>query len=229
MDKDELLAQYEARGDPADFEEAKRLYEDALAAAPDDAGLHNAYGYLLECRGRRLLREALRHYEDAIRLDPAWAKPRFQLISAYAGLQQADDAVAISEQYARERPDDVTAPRVLATAYVQARLYDRAAAAIDAALRRFPDDARLVELRGDVAAGTGRVEDALRDWERAHELDPESLSSVYSRAFLLERAGRLGEAADAWRFIIEWSEARGYELDAEWPRRELQRVLAEPA
>src|SRR5438132_12484590 len=113
MDKDELLAQYEARGDPADFEEAKRLYEDALAAAPDDAGLHNAYGYLLECRGRRLLREALRHYEDALRLDPAWAKPRLQLIWAYAGLPQADHAVALSGQYAAGGPGDVAAAPVL--------------------------------------------------------------------------------------------------------------------
>ncbi|TML84204.1 MAG: tetratricopeptide repeat protein [Actinobacteria bacterium] len=226
MEKEELLARYEARGDAADFEEAKRLYEDALAADPGDAGLHNAYGYLLECRGRLLIREALRHYEEAISLEPDWAKPRFQLISAHVGLQQADDAVAISEQYAQDRPDDVTAARVLATAYVHARRYDRAAALIDAALRRFPDDARLVELRGDVAAGTGRVEDALRDWERAHELDPESLSSVYSRAFLLQREGRLADAADAWRHIIEWSQTRGYELEAEWPRRELERVLA---
>src|SRR3989442_1141813 len=204
MSKEDLLGLYEARGEPAVFEEAKRLYEEALAADPDDARLHKEYGYLLECRGRLFIREALEHYEHAIRLEPAWAKPRFQLISAHAGLQQADDAVAIFEEHLRGRRDDVTAHRLLASACVKARRYDRAAAVIDAALRRFPDDAMLVELRGDVAAGTGRVAGALGDWEHAHELDPENLSSVYSRAFLLQREGRMEEAAETWRFIVAW-------------------------
>ena len=44
------------------------------------------------------------------------------------------------------------------------------------------------------------------------ELEPEDIGALYSRAFLLEREGRLAEAADAWRSIIEWNEARGFTL-----------------
>jgi hypothetical protein len=44
--------------------------------------------------------------------------------------------------------------------------------------------------------------------------------------FVLEREGRPGQAAAAWRAILDWCEERGYELDAEWPRRELARLEA---
>jgi hypothetical protein len=48
------------------------------------------------------------------------------------------------------------------------------------------------------------------------------LSSISSSAFLLEREGRLEETVEAWRYILDWCESRGYKLDTEWPRRELE-------
>ena len=32
------------------------------------------------------------------------------------------------------------------------------------------------------------------------------------------------EAVAAWEAIVAWNESRGYDLQAEWPRRELARV-----
>jgi hypothetical protein len=51
------------------------------------------------------------------------------------------------------------------------------------------------------------------------------LGPVYSSAFLLEREGRLAEAAQAWRQIVDYASEQGWELAAIWPRQELQRVL----
>ncbi|MBV8998366.1 MAG: hypothetical protein JO304_04855, partial [Solirubrobacterales bacterium] len=48
--------------------------------------------------------------------------------------------------------------------------------------------------------------------------------ALYSSAFLLEREGRLADAADAWRSIIEWNESRGFTLQTEWPKHELERL-----
>jgi hypothetical protein len=50
--------------------------------------------------------------------------------------------------------------------------------------------------------------------------------SSYSAAFLLERLGRLAEAAAEWRFIIGWCEHRDDAITANWPKRGPQRLEA---
>jgi tetratricopeptide (TPR) repeat protein len=87
--KTRLLELYEARGDPDTFAEAKRLYEQALAAAEaSDPQTLVAYGYLLECHGRYALRQAVAQYERAIELDPDADKRTFR------NLDQGDRACA---------------------------------------------------------------------------------------------------------------------------------------
>jgi hypothetical protein len=43
---------------------------------------------------------------------------------------------------------------------------------------------------------------------------------------LLERLGRLEEAAAAWQSVITWCESHQAPLTAEWPRQELARLQA---
>lgn len=225
MDVHELLGRYEATGDEAVFDEAERAFETALEGAPDP-NLLSGYGYLLECHGRNSLRRAVELYERAIDLDPVADKPRYQLILARAALLETEQAIALYQERVAAAPDDVREYRFLASAYLAAHEYQGAATAVDAGLALAPGDRALIECRGSVRAATGDPEGALADWRRAVELDPEQIGPIYGSAFLLEREGRLGEAAHAWRTIIDWLEARGDALHAEWPKRELARVLA---
>jgi tetratricopeptide (TPR) repeat protein len=221
--KDELLERYEALGDERDFLAAKPLYEQALAEAAD-ARAANDYGYLLECHGRRELRRAIELYERAIALDPAYDKPHYQLISAHAGLQQPEVPVAMYERRLAGASSDVREHRFLANAYLKAHSYEQAREVIEAGLELASDDAPLLALRGEAKAGLADAEGALLDWRRALELDPEDIGALYSSAFLLEREGRLAEAAEAWLAIIEWNESRGYTLQSVWPKQELERL-----
>ena len=225
MRKEELLERYEALGEERDFLAAQPLYEQALAKAPDARRL-NEYGYLLFAHARRELRRAVELYERAIALDPGYDKPHYQLIVARAALQESELPVRMYEQRLRETPGEVREYRFLATAYLSARVFERALAVAAAGLELAPDDAALVAMEGEAKAGLGDPEGALADWRRALELEPEDIGALYSSAFLLEREGRLAEAIEAWQGIIEWNESRGYLLQCEWPRQELERLGA---
>jgi tetratricopeptide (TPR) repeat protein len=218
----ELLERYEAVGDERDFAEAKRLFEQALAEAPDVALLRD-YGYLLECHGRRAIGKAAEQYERAIELDPDAEKVHFQLIAARAALGEAQEVVARYEQRLAEAPEDVRWHRLLAGACLAANDHERALAVIAAGLALAPDHA-LFELRGEAKARTGDVDGALADWQRGLDPDGHSIGGAYMSAFLLEREGRIAEAIEAWSYVLDYNEARGYALQAEWPRRELERL-----
>lgn len=224
MDLVELLRRYEADGTEETYLEARSRYEAALEAEPTNAALQHEYGYLRECHARNELRTAASHYERAIELEPEWAKPRFQLLIVRAALLEIDDAIRGYREHVAARPDDVTAYRLLASAYALAGEADKAEETAIAGLRLVADDPVLTRTRGDAAARLGRVDDALALWRRALDLDPDDLSAAYSAAFLLEREGRTAEAAAEWRRIAEWCIARGYEVEAAWPKREIARL-----
>jgi Flp pilus assembly protein TadD len=233
MDRDaemrELLDRYEAGGGEELFEAARPLYEAALAERPHDTVLLRDYGYLLECHGRLSLQSAAASYRRALELDPSDQKTRWQLLHADASLGRHADSIAACRALLAERPEDVAAHRFLAYAHLAAGDLAEAEHVVAAGLALAPADAVLIELQGDAHARAGRADAALDRWREALRLDPENLSPSYSTVFLLQDQGRLEEAAAEWRAILAWSEARGYELDAEWPRRELARLEAELA
>jgi tetratricopeptide (TPR) repeat protein len=222
MDERQLLERYEALGNEHDFLAARPLFERALAERPD-ADLLLRYGYLLECHGRNELRQAVEQYERAIELDPDADKPIYQLISAYTGLREPERAVALCEERLAAAPSDLREHRFLASAYLLARDYENAKTIIEAGLTLAPD-AKLIADRGELKAATGDAAGALADWANALELDPDDIGALYSSAFLFERERRLDDAIEAWRSIIDWNEARGFTLDTEWPKRELERL-----
>jgi tetratricopeptide (TPR) repeat protein len=223
LDRKELLALYEARGDEGTYDQARPLFEAALEneASPD---LLMDYGYLLQCHGRVALREAVAQYERAIELDPGADKARYQLISARAALGDTDQEIDVYKRRVAASPLDIRENRFLARAYLAAREFARAFEVVESGLRLDSDDAILIDCRAEARAGLGDTEGALADYRKALELDKDSIGPLYMSAFLLERKGRVQEAIQHWRSIIEWSEARGFTLDTEWPKREIERL-----
>jgi tetratricopeptide (TPR) repeat protein len=107
----------------------------------------------------------------------------WQLIGAYAGLREPESAVDYCEAHFG---DDVRGRRFRAAALIADGRLEPAAELIGPD----PDDAVLVELRGNLHKARGDYAAALTDWRRALELDPGNFSPLYSIGFLLERLSR---------------------------------------
>jgi tetratricopeptide (TPR) repeat protein len=223
MDKKDLLERYAATGDEAVYLEALPLYERAVEHEPDAATLVD-YGYLLEIHARGLLRKAVEQYERAAELDPSSDKALYMVIGARAGLRETELPIAVHEKRLAAAPGEIREYRLLAAAYLAAHDYDRAAEVIERGLAITPDDAQLIGSRAEVRAGNDDYEGALSDWRRALELDKDDIGGLYMSAFLLERIGRRQEAIETWQAIIDWSNARGHELDTLWPKQEMARL-----
>lgn len=223
MDKYELVERYEALGDEDEFASAKALFEREMAGQTDPL-FFRQYGYLLESHGRRAIQRAIKQYERSMALDPAADKVQYQWIGAMGSVGEADSVVARYRTRVAAAPGDVRELRFLSAAYLTARDYAAAAEVIEASLELAPGDWKFIADRGEVKAARGDTDGALADWRRAHDIDPAEFSTVYASAFLLEEAGRLAEAGQCWRQILAHSEAKGWELDARWPRQEIQRL-----
>ena len=228
-----LMNDYEALGlrpggEPA-YTEAVIAYQQLLAEHPDDATLHQEYGYLQECHGRNLIRAAAACYERAIELDPDWDKPHYQLIFAYSGLHESERVIDLYKRRLTAAPDQIREYRFLANAYLRAGALEEAGKVIAAGRKLEPDDGTLLGIEAEVLDASGRREEALAAWRRLKHRDSGDLSPYFMSAFTLEALGRYREAAAEWRHIISTLEADDNSVHTTWPKEMLAGIEAKLA
>jgi TolB-like protein/Tfp pilus assembly protein PilF/predicted Ser/Thr protein kinase len=186
------------------------------AARGGNAEAYNLYlqgKYFHDRRTREDLEKALSYFEQALKLDPGYARAWVGLAGAHAS--QADGGyVRVAEGYGKAREDVEKALQLdpdLAEAHAALgwirRNYDWDWSGADNAFKRAlelePGNATVIQMAASLAATLGRFDEALRLDRRAVELDPLSIraySVLNSHAWY---AGRLDEAEAAVRKALE--------------------------
>ncbi len=126
----------------------------------------------------------------------------------YAGIGQRDDnerAIGLYQQVLQSAPRDVRARLGLSRAYsARVCLFNfppqwamRAQHLANEVAAAQPGNARAQSALGYAFDCRGRIDDALRHYERAYQLDPADDNSRASAAYLYERKGRLADAVIA--------------------------------
>ena len=165
--------------------EAIASFQEALRLRPGDAASSNGLGMALASSGR--LEEATRRFEEAVRADPLLAEAHNNLGTSLASRGDLDGAMRHFEEAARLRPDDAGARKNLGTAALSRDDVAGAERHLREAVRLAPDDAQAHDLLGVALGRMRRLDEAIRAFERALEIDPSAGSPRQN----LEEARRL--------------------------------------
>ena len=166
--------------------------------------LHYRLASLLRQRGE--LEQALVHYRRSIEADPGLAPALGGLAGLLAQLGRLREAADVFGALVKVTPDQLPPRLAEATALILTGQHVRARKRLEAALERFPDDLRVVDvLARHLAAAPDR---SARDGERAVELalrlfeEVPSPESAETLAMAYAQAGRFEKALEWQRKLI---------------------------
>ena len=219
-----LSSAYEAdHNDEESYRAAKLEYEKHLHE--DDPDDHRSYAYLLEMRGWQYIKRAEAHYERAIELGaPGFVR---QWLNLLGKLHRADEAIAPCRAALDEKPEDADVHVNLAYALQLSGQLEAAWEIARNALEAFPENASVLVYAGDISRDMGEYDRALDLWRRACAFAPDNdASALYSIACHHYDQGNRAEGRAAWREVIDWLEAHGFDSAGEtaWPREMLAKL-----
>lgn len=174
------------------YEGLETLWRDTLAKNPDAWEVYNNLGVLLMRAGK--VDEAMRQYEQALRINPDCAEAHFNLGNSLQQAGRVEDAIEHYRRALRANPDYPEPYNNLGGALLGLGKTAEAIACCEQALRLKPDYAEAHYILGNALFEEGRVEEAIAHWEQALQLKPDYVDAHCNLGAAFARLGRLPEA-----------------------------------
>jgi tetratricopeptide (TPR) repeat protein len=171
-----------------------------LASTGRAAEAHNALGAALQESGQ--VREAIRQYEQALRLNPDCAEAHYNLgvVSQKQGRQEK--AIEHWEQALRINPNYPEAHSDLGTALIQLGKVQEAMAHWEQAVRINPNLAEAHYNLGLALMGQGRLQEAIGHYEQALQIIPNDVQVQYNLGNALLQANKPQEAIERYEHAL---------------------------
>jgi tetratricopeptide (TPR) repeat protein len=179
------------------YSSSETLWRDTLAQNPNAWLAHNNLGVILGETGRP--EDAIRHYEDALRIRPGYAEAHYNLGVMLFRQGRVREAMDHWEQALRIDPGYARAHTYLGNALMQAEEFQQAAAEYEQALRIKPDYAEAHYNLGVALIRLGRAQEAAWHWEQALRINSDYAEAHNDLGAELARAGRLDEAIEHYQ------------------------------
>jgi len=181
------------------LDDAKRIYEQILAADPEHASAWHFLGVLQHQTGHSEVAAA--YVAKAIELDPSYADACNNLGNIYRETDHYDEALRAYEQAVAIAPDHADAWNNIGVIRSGGGEYAEAEKAYARAIEINPAHAAAWQNRGTLAARINMFEAAIAPFRRAIELRPDDTVAYNGLSRALYRAGRIDEAVSVYK---EW-------------------------
>ncbi|MGA2139905.1 MAG: tetratricopeptide repeat protein [Verrucomicrobiia bacterium] len=168
------------------------IWDDTVAKCPQNPRAHYNLGLALTQAGR--VGESIGHYEQALRISPAYAKAHNNLGFALSQAGRVQDAIAHYEQALRINPDFAEAHCNLGMALGQVGKIEEAIPHYEQALRIKPDFAEAHNNFGVAFVRLGRLPEAMGHYEQALRIKPDYAEAQYNLGLALSQVGKFEEA-----------------------------------
>ncbi|MFH1143358.1 MAG: tetratricopeptide repeat protein [Candidatus Eisenbacteria bacterium] len=185
------------RAQIAAWRDTVTLYRHMIDHTPRTALLYSNLGLAYEKLG--LPGEALRAFEQAVRLKPQRAEFRGNLASALARAGRLEEAIAEYERALPDNPEAASIHASIADALITLGRFDEAFAHLEQAVHLDPHLAMAHNNRGRALAFLGRIAEARESFEAAVASDPLQYAALANIGGLLAQQGRYGEAVEYFR------------------------------
>lgn len=190
--------------DETRFQRASSALQTALTLDANSVAARTALGNLYAAYGRT--DQAIAAYQEALTLDPTQAEEaRTRLYELYLAQDRAPEVIVFYRQLLRENPDNVSALRGLADAYIAAGQPEAALEAYDLFIVQNRDNFQALMAQGNTLRQVGQLPQALTAFQRASRLPAASntVQPQIDQALTLISLGRLEEAEAVYRQALQ--------------------------
>jgi protein O-mannosyl-transferase len=179
------------------WKNSEALFRHALEVTEHNYLAHNNLGVALFNQGQT--DEAIRQYQEAIRLLPSCADAHYNLGNAYGRKGQTDEALAQFQEAVRLKPDYALARNNLGAALFDKGHTDGAITQYQEALRLQPDYAEAHFNLGTALGKKGQIGEAIRQFWEAIRLKPDYAEAHFNLGIALGRKGQTDEAINQYQ------------------------------
>jgi tetratricopeptide (TPR) repeat protein len=174
------------------YTNAETLWNDTLAKNPDCWMAHSNLGQVMNEGGRP--REAVPHFQQALRIKPDFAEAHVNWGNAVAMLGQFEESIVHYQEALRFNPNSAETYNNWGNSLRALGRPQEALAHYHQALQLWPNYPQAYNNRGVALQAMGRREEALVAYQEALRMNPDYADAQYNCGLILQGAGRIDEA-----------------------------------
>jgi protein O-GlcNAc transferase len=182
-------------------EQAEAIYREILTVQPDNAGVYNDLGNLLQEQDR--IEEAIDCYQKAIQLDPGFAGAYYNLAETLQNTGKLDEALELYKKAIELHPDLAGAYYNIGIILQEKRQFDEAIMHYLKVLKFNPNDADTLNNLGIIMEEKGFSDIAANFYGKTIEHNPDFAPAYNNLGDVLEKMGQRDEAVRYYEKAVQ--------------------------